>query len=106
MTNVLFYKIPDTWFNLNTNSITIDNTLFTLVDPNRDLNVFQKLSKINTGGRIIKLKPNNQLYKELTDGPAFIMLRKLRNGLLANANGKQFIAKEGIKIAFKALFNI
>jgi hypothetical protein len=86
--NVLFYKIPNMWFNLNVNSITIDSTLFTLVDANSELNVLQKIAKIHSG-RVIKLKPNYNIYKEIKDGIAFSVLRNLRNGLLANANIKK-----------------
>ena len=85
---MLFYKIPNMWFNLNVNSITIDSTLFTLVDANSELNVLQKIAKIHSG-RVIKLKPNHNIYKEIKDGIAFSVLRNLRNGLLANANIKK-----------------
>jgi len=99
LSNIMFYKIPNSWFDLNVNSINIEPSLFTLVNSEQELNVLQKMVKLHSG-RIIKLKEDNR-YKVIKDGTAFVILRDLRNGLIENARVKQDVLKGVADFVFK-----
>lgn len=100
LTNILFYKLSYSWFNILLNSITISDSLFTIVDP-ATLNGLQQFSKINSG-RIIKLNPGT--YTTIASGSAFEILRSFRNGLIENANIKQEVIHNMFDLAVRFIF--
>jgi hypothetical protein len=93
MSNVVFYKLPNQWFDITTNKITIPKTAIEEIDIKK-LNTLQKIA-IKDSGKIIKLKDNSG-YKELRDGEIYLVLRQYRNSQLFNAEAKQEATKKAV----------
>jgi len=111
VTNILFYKIDNKWFNLDKNSITFKlDTDVTKIDKDQ-LNILQKFARFdNSNSTILKIKTEllNKSYFEVTKtnnyNNMFDILNQFRDEQYINYKIKEKAAEEATKGFFDILF--
>lgn len=111
VTNILFYKIDNKWFNLDKNSITLKLETDVTEIGTDQLNILQKFARIdNSNSTILKIKTEllNKSYFEVTKtnnyNNMFDILNQFRDEQYINYKIKEKVAEEATKGFFDILF--